>query len=60
MSGFTARPPAPAHVTAAGTQTACGALFQGLHGIRCERPSGHAGGHLSRSRNRYWQREEES
>lgn len=53
--GFTVRPPAPPRVLAAPDQPPCGERFEDLGGISCERPYGHAGGHLCESRRKYWQ-----
>jgi hypothetical protein len=56
MSGFTARPAEPP-VVARGGQQACAAEYPGRDkgGVYCERPAGHDGGHLSRTRDCYWQ-----
>lgn len=54
MSGFKLlpAPPAPSPLAGEGQDT-CGEKFD--HGVYCERPDGHDGGHLSESHHRYWQ-----
>ena len=45
-------------VLAKGNELACGEKHDSEH-IRCGRPFGHKGGHLSSDRSKYWQQEEE-
>lgn len=53
-------PPQTPRVLAAPGQMRCGERYEAQGGVRCERPYGHAGGHLSTSPARYWQSGEAS
>lgn len=48
---------APPVIAPAGT-VPCRDPWPDAKGIYCERPKGHAGGHRSESRDRYWQARE--
>lgn len=51
--GFKVQPRPLPRVLANGNEPACGEPAGG--DVYCERPEGHAGGHLSKSAGRYWQ-----
>lgn len=56
MSGFRVQaPPPPPPVIAPPGADRCREKCHEHAGVFCERPEGHDGGHLSESRNRYWQ-----